>query len=236
NDLDENPLYKSERVNNYLGMPGVTGTAMLEGFAAHAAASGAEVRAGRVLSIMSMGTSFYLSVGSDVVDAGAVILAMGVSRGKKYPGEAEFLGRGVSYCATCDGMLYRGKKVAVIGLTPDAEEEAEFLRGLGCQVLFWDKPQAYEITGTGKVEALLVNEELHTVDGVFILRPTLEPTDLLPGLALDGSYVAVDRQMQTNLPGVFAAGDCTGPPLQISKAVGEGLIAGQQAAEYLKDK
>ena len=69
--------------------------------------------------------------------------------------------------------------------------------------------------------------------GVFILRPSLAPADLLPGLALEGNYIAVDRNMATNVPGVFAAGDCTGLPLQVSKAVGEGLVAGHRAAEYL---
>ena len=68
---------------------------------------------------------------------------------------------------------------------------------------------------------------------MFILRPSLAPVQLLPGLALEGGYIAVDRNMATNLPGVFAAGDCTGTPLQVSKAVGEGLVAGHRAAEYI---
>ena len=70
---------------------------------------------------------------------------------------------------------------------------------------------------------------------VFILRPTLAPTDLFPGLAVEKGYVAVDRRMATNLPGLFAAGDCTGGPLQAVKAAGEGLIAGQSAAAYVSD-
>lgn len=230
----ENPLYKAEKVNNYLGMPGMTGVSMLDSFVSHAQTAGAELRTGRVLSILPMGDTYYLSIGSDVTQAKAVILTTGVVRGAKYPGEAELLGAGVSYCATCDGMLYRGKKVAVIGLSRDSEHEAEFLRGLDCEVLYFDKPQKFEIRGGGKVEALVANGAEHPVDGVFILRPTLAPTDLMPGLAVGEGYVTVDRQMRTNLPGVFAAGDCTGGPLQVSKAVGEGLIAGQHAAEYIK--
>lgn len=232
----ESYLYKAEKIDNYLGMPGLTGAQMLDAFLGHAQKAGAELRTGKVLSILPMGESFYLSVGSDVVEARTVILTTGVARGAKYPGEAEHLGMGVSYCATCDGMLYRGKKVAVIGLSSDAEHEADFLRGLDCEVLFYDKPGKFEIRGEGKVEALIANGEEHPVDGVFILRPTLAPTDLLPGLAVEGGYVAVDEKMRTNLPGVFAAGDCTGLPLQISKAVGDGLVAGQQAAEYTKSE
>jgi thioredoxin reductase (NADPH) len=69
-------------------------------------------------------------------------------------------------------------------------------------------------------------------EGVFLRRPTVAPTDLFPGLAVENGYVTVDRKMNTNLPGLFAAGDCTGGPLQVSKAVGEGLVAGQSAAAY----
>ena len=74
--------------------------------------------------------------------------------------------------------------------------------------------------------------ETVAAEGVFLLRPTMAPTDLFPGLAVENGYVTVDRRMNTNLPGLFAAGDCTGGPLQVSKAVGEGLIAGQSAAAY----
>ena len=71
------------------------------------------------------------------------------------------------------------------------------------------------------------------VEGVFILRPAVAPAELFPGLATEQGFVTVDRQMNTNLPGLFAAGDCTGGPLQVSKAVGEGLIAGLAAAKWL---
>ena len=83
-----------------------------------------------------------VSVGTDVYTGSALILATGAAQPKPYPGEAELLGRGVSYCATCDGMLYRGKRVAVIGLSADAEEEAEFLRGIGCEVEFFGRGRA----------------------------------------------------------------------------------------------
>ena len=73
-------------------------------------------------------------------------------------------------------------------------------------------------------------------DCVFILRPAMAPTELFPGLAVENNFVTVDRRMTTNLPGLFAAGDCTGGPLQVSKAVGEGLIAGQSAAAFAAAK
>lgn len=247
NDYRESPLYKAEWVDNYLGMPGRTGPELLEAYHSHAEAMGTVFRAGRALNIMPMEGTNYIGIGSDMEEARAVILATGVSRGRKYPGEAEFLGRGVSYCATCDGMLYRNRPVAVVGLAPDAPEEANFLHGLGCRVTYvsprapagldpaipYVKAARMEITGSSAVSALQADGREIPCDGVFLLRHAVAPTDLLPGLALEGGYVAVDRDMQTNLPGIFACGDCTGEPLQLSKAAGEGLVAGQKAAEYV---
>ena len=247
NDYRESPLYKAEWVDNYLGMPGRTGPELLEAYHSHAEAMGTVFRAGRALNIMPMEGTNYIGIGSDMEEARAVILATGVSRGRKYPGEAEFLGRGVSYCATCDGMLYRNRPVAVVGLAPDAPEEANFLHGLGCRVTYvsprppagldpaipYVKAARMEITGGRAVAALQADGREIPCDGVFLLRHAVAPTDLLPGLTLEGGYVAVDRDMQTNLPGIFACGDCTGEPLQLSKAAGEGLVAGQKAAEYV---
>ena len=232
NPLEENPLWKAERVDNYLGLPGVSGAELLTAFQRHAESSGAEFLEGRALSALRSGESWYVSVGNTMVQGKAVVLAAGVVRGKKLPGEAELLGRGVSYCATCDGMLYRGKRVAVLGWTPSAEKEAAFLEGIGCQVLYLDKPRDCAIRGAEKVEAVTCGGVTGAVEAVFLLRPAMAPGDLFPGLETGGGFVAVDREMRTNLPGVFAAGDCTGGPLQVSKAVGEGLTAGQKAAAF----
>ena len=105
NPLEENPLWRAERVDNYIGLPGVSGAELLTAMRRHAEDAGAEFRQGKVLNAVRMGDTWYVSVGSDMENAPAVILAAGIDRGKKFPGEAEFLGRGVSYCATCDGML-----------------------------------------------------------------------------------------------------------------------------------
>jgi len=234
NPLEENPLWRSERVENYLGLPGASGAELLRTFRAHAEASGAEFLEGKALNAMRYGEHWMASVGSEVYEAGALVLAAGAARAKKLPGEAEFLGRGVSYCATCDGRLYRGKKVAVLGWTESARREAVFLEDLGCQVTYLHKPKNCEIQGGRTVERLLLDGgEPLEAEGVFVLRPTAAPTDLLPGLALRDGFVEVDRSMATNLPGVFAAGDCTGGPMQVSKAAGEGLTAGQSAAKWL---
>ena len=129
-------------------------------------------------------------------------------------------------------MLYRGKAVAVVGYGDSARHEADFLKDLGCTVSYFDRPRQCEIQGGDRVESIVCDGKRAKVEGVFILRPTMAPADLFAGLAVENGYVAVDHRMATNLPGLFAAGDCTGLPLQVAKAVGEGLVAGQGAAAY----
>lgn len=233
NPLEENPLWRGEKVDNYLGLPGLSGAQLLTEMHRHAEEAGAAFRTGKVLNAMRMGDTWYVSIGNEMENAGALVLAAGVARGKKFPGEAEFLGRGVSYCATCDGMLYRGRSVAVLGYSDTARRESEFLAGIGCSVTYFDRPRTCTITGGSRVESITCDGETVPVEGVFLLRPTMAPTDIFPGLAVENGYVTVDRRMATNLPGLFAAGDCTGGPLQVSKAAGEGLIAGQSAAGYV---
>ena len=232
NPLEENPLWRAERVDNYLGLPGRTGAELLTAMRRHAEDAGAEFLTGRALNAVQMADTWYVSVGPEMYNARAVVLAAGVDRGRKFPGETELLGRGVSYCATCDGMLYRGRTVAVLGYSDTARQEAEFLRGIGCAVTYFDRPRTCEIRGTDHVTGVVCDGQAVGAEGVFILRPTVAPADLFPGLTVEGGYVAVDRRMATDLPGLFAAGDCTGGPLQVSKAAGEGLIAGQSAMAW----
>ena len=160
----------------------------------------------------------------------------GITREKLYPGEGEFLGRGVSYCATCDGMLYRGKTVAVVGGGEEARRDADFLEGIGCKVLRFEKNGRYEIRGGLKADTLVFAGEEHKVDCVFIIKDTVSVTKLVPGLVYENGAIQVDRRMATSVPGVFAAGDCTGKPLQIAKAVGEGNVAALSACDYLAAK
>ena len=241
-------LSKAELVRNYLGMPDLSGAEMMERFRDHAQQIGAELRTGRVLGVMPLGNSFLVSIGSEVEEAGAVVLATGVSYGAKIPGEEGFLGRGVSYCATCDGMFYRNKEVVVVGKSAQAPEEANYLQEIGCRVTYvangprpaelredisYQKAARLEVVGEQTVTALEADREEIPCAGIFPLRTAASPVDLVPGLAADGPYVQVDRNMATSIPGLFAAGDCVGQPLQISKAVGEGMMAGHRASEFV---
>lgn len=240
-------LSRAESIENYPGMPGVSGQEMLCAMADQARNMGAELRGGVVHQVIAMGDSFALSLGADFVEARKVILATGAKQPKLLPGEERLLGRGVSYCGTCDGMLYRGKNVAVIGAGAEAVPEANFLMSLCQSVTYFGKPdealdsciqvrgeKVTEITGELRADGLVASGENMPFDGVFIFREAMALSSLLPGLEMEGAFIKVDRQMRTSLDGVYAAGDCTGLPLQVAKAVGEGCIAALCACQELK--
>ena len=232
NRWQDSPLARAECVDNYLGLPSME--------------SGANLVTGKVISLMAW-EGFHLTVGNELYEGSSLILAPGVVRQAKYPGEMEYLGRGVSYCATCDGMLYRGRPVVVAGRSKEAPREAAYLKELGCQVVYvaprrpeqldpaipFVQANRLEVEGEQTVTGLRADGALLPCSGIFILREAVAPTDLLPGLETENGAIRVDRRMATSIPGVFAAGDCTGEPLQVSKAVGEGLTAALSAAEYL---
>lgn len=236
-------LSRAHSISNYPGLPDISGADLLNAMRDQAVALGAQTRPGVVHQIVSMGSSFALSLGGDFIEAKHIILCTGAKQPRLLPGESELLGCGVSYCGTCDGMFYRGKRVAVIAQGPEAVSEANFLAGLCSEVVYFGAPddaldskivvsdkKAEAILGEGSVSGLKAGGEDLPFDGIFIFREAAALSSLLPGLEMDGAFIRVDRQMRTNLPGVFAAGDCTGLPLQVAKAVGEGCIAAISAA------
>lgn len=238
NSVEDNNLWKAKVIDNYPGMPSVSGEELLGAYPAQVRAAGAEVLNSRAINALPVGGGFFVSNSTDNFECKALILAMGIAQQNVFPGEAEFLGKGVSYCATCDGMLYRGKRVAVIGLNSEASSEAEFLRSLDCQVEYFDRKRAkkYEIRGGDFANELIADGVSYELDGIFILRSTIAPTSFLPGLSLKNGHIAVDEDMKTSVKGVFAAGDCTGRPYQVARAVGQGNIAALSACEYLDKK
>lgn len=254
NDYRQNPLYRTNEVDNYLGMRGMTGSEMMEKMQAEAVEAGARFYRGRVVSLLPMGGSFTAALGTELVEGRRAILATGAGVGAALPGEAAFVGRGVSYCATCDGMLYRGRRAVVTGDAADLAEEAAFLHRIGVEVTVvtrrpWDSlpadfpadipwltARSLAVKGAAALEGLVADDRLIPCDVIFALREVMAPDSLVPGLRLEGRFVQVDREMRTNIPGLYAAGDCTGRPLQVAVAVGEGLIAGQAAARSLNYK
>ncbi len=248
NPAAQNPLWRAERIDNYSGMAGTSGRAMLETMEAEARRSGAVFFPGHVTAILPFEGQFVVTVGDGMVTGRRLILAIGAGAGATLPGESDWLGRGLSYCATCDGRLYRGKRVLVTGDAADLAEEAAFLERVGCGVTVVTRrplpDSALSAVVAQKIALWVEDDRLRGLeadgqrlagDGVFLLRQVSAPTALLPGLQMDGRFIAVDRQQRTNIPGCYAAGDCTGQPLQAAKAVGEGLVAAQAAARSLRE-
>lgn len=242
-------IEKSEKIANYPGLGLVTGAELNRRFADHAAALGLSPVDKLVTNIMPGKTGYMLLAENELFEARTLLLATGAAAAKGLPGEQELLGRGVSYCATCDGFLYKGKRVAVLCASPRYEHEAAYLSELAGELWFFplyrggaleggnvkrpEKPLA-RILGEKRVSAVALSDGTEIpVDGVFCLRSAVAPAALLPGLAMDGPHIAVDPGMASNLPGCFAAGDCAGRPYQIAKAVGEGCIAAHSMAAWL---
>jgi thioredoxin reductase (NADPH) len=241
----ENYLSKAERVDNHLGFYNVSGKELMDKFKEHAEAMNIKIENGKVVNILSMGGSFMVNINGEIDEAKKVILSMGVSKTKEIPGESRLLGMGVSYCATCDGMLYRNKNAVVWDQSKEALEEANFLQSIGVNVTFVSKKERSEhlnndikyvngtlteVIGDDVVKSVKAGDIVIDADAVFMLRDAVAPTALIDGLKTEGNFIAVDRNMETNIEGVYAAGDITGKPLQLSKAVSEGLIAAQHAA------
>jgi thioredoxin reductase (NADPH) len=244
-------LQKAHLVDNYPGLPQITGKGLMQQMSAHCLAHEPTLIKEKVLNIYP-GEVFTLLTPAATYEARSVILATGVVATVLFAGEKDFLGRGVSYCATCDAMFYKDKNVAVISYTTEGEHEATYLGELCRQVYYLpqykgelprfldnvkvvsDKPRA--IKGDTQVEELATEQGTLAVDGVFILRQSDPVENVLPGIELDGEVIKVNRDMSTSIPGVFAAGDCTGRPWQIAKATGEGLVAVLSAIGYLEAK
>ena len=242
---------KAHEIRNYPGLPFVKGEDLAAAFREQLDRMEIPVTEKRIGAVYAMGEYFALQAGEEMLEARTVILATGVVSAKTLPGEEALLGRGVSYCATCDAPLYRGRAAAVIGYSPREEAEAAFLSGVCSRVTYFPMyPENTELPDTVEVirekpaeirkaeSGLTVKtaEGEYAADGVFVLREAVAPAQLVPGLETDGAHVKVNRNMETNLPGVFACGDLTGTPYQYVKAAGEGNVAAISAAAYLERK
>lgn len=244
-------VQKAHQIQNYLGLPAISGEDLAKAFKNHINSMDITLTEGKVNAVYPMGSYFGLQVSQDIYEAETIIVATGVVTGKTFKGENELLGRGVSYCATCDAPLYRNKTVAVIGYSPKEEQEAEFLAELCEKVLYLpmykeevnlsdkvtiinEKPTA--IIGENKVQSLQTEKNNYEVDGIFILRDSIPPAQLVSGLEIKDNHIVVNSQMETNIKGCFACGDIVGRPYQYIKAAGQGNIAGLSAVAYLDEK
>lgn len=242
---------KAHEIRNYPGIPMVKGSDLAAAFRDHLDRAGIAITEKRVGAVYAMGDYFALQIGEEMAEARAVILATGVVQANPLPGEKELLGRGVSYCATCDAPLYRGKTAAVIGYSPREEAEAAFLSEVCSEVTYFpmykeettlpEKVRVIREKATGIAQedgrrVVQTEKGTYAADGVFVLREAVAPDTLVPGLEAEGPHVRVNWKMETSLPGVFACGDLTGTPYQYIKAAGEGNVAAISAAAYIDTK
>lgn len=244
-------VQKAEKITNYPGFPELTGQELFAHFEDHIQSAGLEITSKTVTNVMSAGNYYMVLADNEIYEAKTLILAMGVMTAKLLKGEDELLGRGVSYCATCDGMFYKDKKIAVLCNDPKYEHEVEYLADLAAKVTYFplfsdsqvkkenvtiSKDFPVEVSGIDRVTGLtLKSGETLSVDGIFCLRNAIAPSKLIPGLKIENGHIVVDRAQKTNLPGCFAAGDCTGRPYQYTKAVGEGNVAAHSCISYLAE-
>jgi thioredoxin reductase (NADPH) len=221
-----------------------------------------------VTALVKEGQGFTITLGNNETLRGLAVI---IATGSKYrtldiPGEKELYGRGVSYCATCDGPFFKNKKIFVVGGGDAACDEAQFLSRLSEQVVLIHRRDRFraqkalaervlrnpaietrfttrmaEIRGQGKVTSVVLENTgtgkryEEAAEGVFIFVGTLPQSSLVPGAEKDeNGYILTDQNMETSVPGLFAAGDVRASPFrQVVVAAGEGAIAAHRAAGYI---
>ena len=252
-------LASAELIENYYGlsMP-ISGAELAHNGIDGARRLGVHFETDEVMAVLPIhdGRAFRIEGNCRTYECDAVILAAGARRKTlSIAGLAEFEGRGISYCAVCDAFFYRGKKVAVIGAGDYALHEAEILRPHVAQLALLthgEEPmieipnsiavhtrRIVRIEGERRVRQIVFDDDTQMdVDGLFIAIGTAGSSELARklGVLLSDGKIIVGEQMETNVPGVYAAGDCTGGLLQIVKAVYEGAVAGLSAVRYLREQ
>jgi thioredoxin reductase (NADPH) len=256
-------------IDNYPGFPeGISGSDLTSKLVKQAEKFGTNMRSGEMVIGLDLSREMkQITTQSGGYIVKSIVIATGLKQKRlNLPGEKRLVGRGVSYCATCDGFFFKGKKVIVVGAGDDAASDLIYLASLTAQ-LTWvlntteitaeegylralkEKEivpivgrRALEVVGGEKVSGLKVidetgMEEIFESDGIFIAVGTVPTTEILKSAGInvdERGYVVVNDEMQTNVPGVFAAGDCTGKSHQIIVAVGQGSTAGINAAAFVK--
>ncbi|WP_017753024.1 NAD(P)/FAD-dependent oxidoreductase [Clostridium tyrobutyricum] len=243
-----NKVMKAPIVNNYLGFYNITGKEFKEKFKKHLEFMDISVTTEKINTIYSMGDYFALDVSGKMYEAKTVILATGIEYTKPLKGEEELLGKGVGYCATCDAPLYKGKVVTIIGYNKEAEADANYVSELAGKTYYIPvykdeldlkdnieiiKDRVIGIQGNEKVEKVILKNGSIDTDGVFVLKDSVSPGQLVPGLEMENNHIKVDLNMAASIKGCFAAGDCTGKPYQYIKSAGQGQVAALNAVSYL---
>lgn len=252
---DSEKLVKTKKISNYLGFSDVTGADLNQAFKDSLKDFEVKRDTRKVKTIYAMGSYFAIEIENEneMIEARAVIMATGIELKKDLANEEKFFAKGVNYCATCDAALYRGKKVLVIGYNDESVAEANFTSEIvgslvfvnmtgkevslneGIDLIGGEIPLGFE--GTDRAEKLIFKSGKEILaDGFFIEKDSSKPERLVLGIKMEDNHILTNKDTSTSIKGLFAAGDITGKPYQIMKAVGEGQVAALKAADYLASK
>lgn len=247
-------LEKAEKIDNYYGFEnGISGKELYENGIKQAQNLGIDIKNEEVINIEKI-ENFVVTTSTNKYGSKAVIIATGNKKLKPdIRGVDEFEGRGVSYCAVCDGFFFRNKNVVVIGNGKYAIHEAEYLKNIASSVKILTN--GLEMAEKSDIDAItkkitdikgenLVNEVIfddgtsEMVDGVFIALGQAGGSDFAKkmGVILEGDHIVTDKKMKTNIDGLYSCGDITGKLLQVSKSIYEGAEAGIAASVYVREK
>lgn len=255
---DAGALEKAKKVENYYGIT-ATGKEIFEAGINQAVSIGVPVKNEEVLSILQ-GNNFEIETNKEKYQAKTVLLATGTNRiSPQIKGLKEFEGKGISYCAVCDGFLYRGQDVAVLGSGDYALHESQELANIAKSVTILTNGQASsklqqsqnsnskitinektikEFEGDKIIRKVKFTDDTELqIRGVFVAEGVATSIDFARklGAKIGPNKIMVNSRMETNIPGLYAAGDCTGGLLQISTAVAEGAIAGTEIIKFIRE-
>ena len=250
----ESNLEKAEKIENYYGFEnGISGKELYQKGLKQAQNLGVEVKEEEVLNVEKQEKCFNVSTDKEQYVGKSVVIATGNKKLRpNIKGITEFEGRGISYCAICDGFFYRNKNVVVIGNGKFALSEASHLKNIANNVIILtngmeleenmkftiDKRKIKEILGDNRVRCIeFEDDEKLDVDGIFIALGEAGGADFARkmGVITNGDNIVVDENMQTNIEGLYSCGNSNGGLLQICKAVYEGAVAGLSAVNYIKN-
>lgn len=252
---DSEKLVKSKKISNYLGIEDIKGSDLNEAFKNSLKNYEIERDQRKVKTIYSMGEYFAIEIENDseMIEAKSVIMATGIELKKDLINEDKFFAKGVNYCATCDAALYKGKKVLVIGINDESVSEANFTSeivgdlvfvnmtgkdvslNLNIEIIEGEIPVGFD--GSDRAEKLIFKSGREiAAGGFFIIKDSSKAERLVPGIKMEDNHILTNKDMSTSIKGLFAAGDITGKPYQIMKAVGEGQIAALNVCGFLDGK
>lgn len=252
---DSEKLVKSKKISNYLGLEDMKGSDLNEAFKNSLKNYEIERDQRKVKTIYAMGEYFAIEIENDseMIEAKSVIMATGIELKKDLINEDKFFAKGVNYCATCDAALYKGKKVLVIGINDESVSEANFTSEIVGDLVFVNmtgkdvslNPKIEKIEGeipvgfdgSDRAEKLIFKSGREiAADGFFIIKDSSKAERLVPGIKMEDNHILTNKDMSTSIKGLFAAGDITGKPYQIMKAVGEGQVAALNVCGFLDGK